>query len=131
MMKDLIGVHERMFTMGECRLVKPGVQAAMIGCTPWLDDDACIISCDWHGENSPSLEKLEWHDYSLAPESIFKTMFRSESWMRQKILEIAKQFGIESVYWRTEPTNHIKGFMDQFFPYKAIAVAAFLKGERW
>jgi hypothetical protein len=127
----LIGIHERMLALGECRLVKPGVQAAAISCTPWLDDEACVVSCSWHGENSKCLQKLDWHDYPLAPESVFKTMYQSESWLRQKILEVAGQFGVEGVYWRTEPTNRIRGFIDQLAPYKAIAIAAFLKGEKW
>ena len=126
----LINIYERTFTVGEIKLIKSGIQAAFIHSGTWLDDEACVVSCDWHGENSKCLEKLSFHNYPIAPENIFKTMYKSKDWLYEKILELTTQFDVESIYWRTEPTNYIKGFMDWCAPYKALAIATFLKGEK-
>lgn len=127
---NLIGVYERTLSCGEVVLVKPGVQAALIHCTSWIDQDDCAIYCDWHSENSTALGWMPFHDYPMAPENIFKTLDASDGWLRKALFELAEELGAESVYWRTEPAAHIEGFLCSP-TYKAIAICSFLKGERW
>jgi len=130
MSTNLIGIYERTLMTGEVRLVKPGVRAALIHCTSWVDQDDCAIYCDWHNKNSTYLDRMPFHDYPMAPENIFKTLYAPDSWLRSRLFELAEEFGAESIYWRTEPAAYIEGFLCSPM-YKAIAICSFLKGERW